>query len=436
MIGLVDGNNFFVSCEQVFDRSLVGKPVAVLSNNDGCCVAMSKEFKALGIPRGTPYFQLKDREARDGLVFRSSNYELYGDMSRRIIEILREEADEVEQYSIDEAFIVPPPAERMPGAAPGTGDEEARLLDYGKALRKKILRWTGIPCGVGFAPTKTLAKIANHIGKKLPEGVYALPDDPTEILASLPASEVWGVGRRLTVKLRASRIASARDLRDARDDDIRKVGGVGLLRTAMELRGIPCNQDRDYDADPESVSCSRSFGEIVTKIEGLSESIATFVAKGAEKLRRHGLVAAGCNIYAQTAVPRMYETRSGGEMGFVGTTVMFDYPTDATNEMLAAVGPEVEKIYVPGTKYRKSGMVFFGLEPAGAARQLDLFEEARPAGASANSRLFKAVDALNARLGSGKVFSAAEGIGRNWKMKRSLLSRRPTTCWSEIITAK
>ena len=227
MIGLVDGNNFFVSCERVFNRRLLGRPVAVLSNNDGCCVARSNEFKALGIPMGTPYFQLKAREATGELSFCSSNYELYGDMSRRIISILREEAVDVEQYSIDEAFIYPPTtaAEDYPA--------------YGRRLRAKILRWVGIPCGVGFAPTKTLAKIANHIGKKRPEGVFLMPDDPTEILVSLPVDEVWGVGRRLPVKLRVERILTAQHLRDAPGATIRAVGGVTLLRTAMELRGVP-----------------------------------------------------------------------------------------------------------------------------------------------------------------------------------------------------
>ena len=228
MIGLVDGNNFFVSCERVFNRRLVGRPVAVLSNNDGCCVSRSNEFKALGIPMGTPYFQLKDREASGELCFCSSNYELYGDMSRRIISILREEAVDVEQYSIDEAFITPPslealgngewnewrpfPTTRSPFPVP-----HSPYLAYGRRLRSKILRWVGIPCGVGFAPTKTLAKIANHIGKKRPEGVFLMPDDPTEILASLPVQEVWGVGRRLPLKLRAERILTAQHLRDAPD---------------------------------------------------------------------------------------------------------------------------------------------------------------------------------------------------------------------------
>ena len=415
MIGLVDVNNCFVSCERVFNRSLVGRPVAVLSNNDGCCVARSNEFKALGIAMGTPYFQLKNREKSGELVFCSSNYELYGDMSRRLISILRDEALDVEQYSIDEAFIMPP------------NNPDLGYAEYGKRLRAKILRWIGLPCGIGFAPTKTLAKIADHIAKKRPEGVYVLPDDPTEILAGLPSDEVWGVGRRLVVKLRAEQIFTAKDLRDAPDDVIRSVGGVVLLRTAQELRGISSNEDKDYDADPDSVSCSRSFGEPVTTRDGIAESLASFTAQAATKLRKHGLLAAGCNVYAQIF-------HSGGGGDFIGRTVMFPTPTDATNEMLKAISEEVDALFIPGTRYRKTGVVFFGLEKVGTARQLDLFS---PVEKSEASPLYKAIDSLNKRYGKGKVFSAAEGLGdRSWKMKRGKLSKRPTTRWDELMTVR
>jgi len=416
MIGLVDGNNFYVSCERVFNRRLVGKAVAVLSNNDGCCVSMSPEFKARGIARGTPYFQLRHLEAPkgtyDGLVFLSSNYELYGDMSRRIVAVLREEAPEVEQYSIDEAFVRPPAA------------AAADLAGYGRALRAKILRWVGIPCGVGFACTKTLAKIANHIGKKLPDGVFVMPGDATEILDALPVGEVWGVGRRLPAKLREAGIITARQLRDARDEVVRSIGGVTLLRTAVELRGVCCNQDRAYDADPDSISCSRSFGEPVTTCAALRESIADFAAQAAEKLRRHDLLAGGCNVYAQ------YGTACEGL--FVDRTVVFPRPTDATNEMLAAIGEAVEALHCPGVRYRKSGVVFFGLEKVGSACQLDLFAETRP---RERSRLYQAVDALNRRFGKGSVGCAAEGLRerpRLWAMRRDKLSGISTTDWKRL----
>lgn len=413
MLGLIDVNNCFVSCERVFNRSLVGRPVAVLSNNDGCCVARSNEFKALGIPMGTPYFQLKHREATGELAFCSSNYELYGDMSRRLISILRSESLDVEQYSIDEAFIRPP---NTPGLD---------LSDYGRRLRAKILRWIGLPCGIGFAKTKTLAKIADHIAKKRPDGVFVLPDDPTEILAALPAGEVWGVGRRLPPKLRAERIFTAKDLRDAHDDTIRSIGGITLLRTATELRGEPCHEERDYDADPDSVSCSRSFGEPVTTLEGLEESLAFFASQAARKLRKHAMLAAGCNIYAQ-----VFQSGGGGDM--IGRTVVFQAPTDATNEILRAIRSDIPALFRPATRYRKTGIVFFGLEKAGAARQMDLFS---PVTKSEASPLYKAIDRLNAKYGSGRVFSAAQGIGeRSWTMKRQKLSKRPTTRWDELLT--
>ena len=423
MIGLVDGNNFYVSCERVIDPKLNGNPVAVLSNNDGCCVAMSPEFKALGIARGTPYYQLMDREVPKGeLIFRSSNYELYGDMSRRIIAVLRERAVDVEQYSIDEAFIYPP------------STEFGNLMEYGKSVRSQVLQWVGIPCGVGFAKTKTLAKIANHIGKKRPEGVFVMPDDPTDILAKLPTDEVWGVGRRLPVKLRAERILTAKDLRDAPDDVVRSVGGVTLLRTATELRGIPCNQDRDYNADPDSVSCSRSFGEQITTMDALMESIASFTAQAATKLRKHGMLATGCNVYAQVAVPGMFEGGGGWDSSFYGYTVTFPEPTDATNVMVRAIHEQIGSLFVKGARYRKSGIVFFGLEKAGAAYQADLFA---PAVKHEKSKLYEAIDALNAKLGKGKVFSAAEGVGKPaWAMKRSKLSSRATTNWDELLTVR
>jgi len=190
-------------------------------------------------------------------------------------------------------------------------------VEYGKSVHAQVLKWVGIPCGVGFARTKTLAKIANHIGKKRPDGVFVMPDDPTDILATLPTDEVWGVGRRLPAKLRAERIHTAKDIRDAPDDVVRSVGGVTLLRTAAELRGIVCNQDKDYDADPDSVSCSRSYGEQVTTMDALMESIASFAAQAATKLRRHGMLATGCNVYAQVAKPRMFEN---GGVGTVRST--------------------------------------------------------------------------------------------------------------------
>ncbi len=261
-----------------------------------------------------------------------------------------------------------------------------------------------------------------------------MPDDPTDILAKLPTDEVWGVGRRLPVKLRAERIHTAKDLRDAPDDVICSVGGVTLLRTATELRGIVCNQDRDYNADSDSISCSRSFGEQVTTMDALMESIASFTAQAATKLRKHGMLAAGCNVYAQVAKPGMFENGGGWDSSFYGYTVTFPEPTDATNVMVRAIHEQIGSLFVKGAKYRKSGIVFFGLEKVGAAYQADLFA---PAEKREKSKLYEAIDTLNAKLGKGKVFSAAEGVGKPaWAMKRSKLSPRSTTNWDELLTVR
>jgi DNA polymerase V len=426
MYGLVDGNNFFVSCERVIDPKLEGKAVAVLSNNDGCCVSRSNEFKALGIPMGTPYFQLKDREAKGEVIFRSSNYELYGDISRRVIAVLRDEALEVEQYSIDEAFIVPPMRAAGNGEQ-GMGNGKEWLYEYGKRLRAKVLKWTGIPCGVGFAPTKTLAKIANHIAKKRPEGVFVMPDDPAEILSSLPVEEVWGIGRRMGERLRMRGIITALQLRDLSDSIIRSIGSVVTVRTATELRGIEAVVDKDYDADLDSVSCSRSFGTPVENLDGLAESVASFASQAAEKMRRHKMVAEGCNIYAQFG--------TACESRWVERSAIFDSPTNATNEILKAITKVIGALYIPGVKYRKSGVVFFGLTKEDSPRQMDLFDTPKATSPKVKE-LFKAVDALNRHYGRGMVFSASEGIKREWKMKRSLLSKRATTCWDDLMVVK
>lgn len=413
MIGLVDGNNFFVSCERVFDPRLKGRAVAVLSNNDGCCVSRSNEFKALGIPMGTPHFKLRDREERGEVVFRSSNFELYGNLSNRIMTILREESVDLEQYSIDEAFIHPPSL--------AANDWEG----YGRALRSKILKWVGIPCGIGFAPTKTLAKIADHIAKKTPGGVYVLPADPYSILDPLPVEEVWNVGRRLAVQLRGAGISTAGELARAQEDVLREIGGVGLARTAAELRGIETGERRDYDSDPESVSFSRTFGTPITTREALVESIFDYLSRGAEKLRRHTLLATGCQIYAQMG--------SACEHHFVDQVVLFPRPTDATNVMLKTVRPFAERLFTPYTRYRKSGIVFFGLEKADGLRQGDLFEaeETKPAA----SRLYKIIDSLNAKFGHGTIRTAAEAPRRaDWRMKRTNISLRATTRWNELVS--
>ena len=417
MIGLVDGNNFYVSCERVFDPRLEGKPVAVLSNNDGCCVSRSNEFKALGIPMGTPYFKLKPDIKRLGIILRSSNYELYGDLSRRVIATLREFVPAVEQYSIDEAFIYP-----------AEGDD-ADFDALGRHIRETVLKWVGIPCGVGFAPTKTLAKIANHIGKKTAGGVFVMPRDPMPVLRATPVGEVWGVGRRLAPKLEALGIRTAAEFAAHDDARIKRKFGVTLARTQMELRGKPCIADDDPDAASQSVSCSRSFGHPVTELADLEEAVADYAARAAEKLRRERLLASGANVYfvmypecQPVALPE----------GIAATTAMFDAPTDDTGRIAAALRAKLPGLFVKGRRYKKAGVIFFGLESADV-RQGDLFATE---GQGESSKLYKVVDSLNARFGRGTVFSLGEGIGKPWRMKRGMLTASYTTDWGQLLEVR
>ena len=296
MIALVDANNFYVSCERVFDPRLEGRPVAVLSNNDGCVISRSAECKALGVAMGTPYFKLRAEARAPGLVFRSSNYELYGDLSARIVAVLGQFSADVEPYSIDESFL------RFGDRAPPGG-----WAALGAEMRGRVLRWVGIPCGVGFAPTRTLAKIANHVGKKRPDGVFAMPEgaEREALLAALPVEEVWGVGRRLAEKLRRAGVRTAAALAAAPAAFFRKHGfAVTLERTALELRGLAATDAEPLERDdPQSVGVSRMFGRPVARLEELEEAIAAHAAAAAEKLRKSGSVAAGANVFVQECAP-------------------------------------------------------------------------------------------------------------------------------------
>ena len=414
MIGLVDGNNFFVSCERVFDPSLEGKPVAVLSNNDGCCISRSNEFKALGIAMGTPYFQIRNMP---GLILRSSNYELYGDLSRRVIATLNTLVPKVEQYSIDEAFIYP--------ALPGNAD----YFSLGCELRQRVLKWVGIPCGVGFAPTKTLAKMANHIGKKSPSGVFVMPSDMREVLEKTPVAEVWGIGRRLAPQLERLGIRNAWQLSQKDAAEMKKKFSVNLSRTILELRGTACFEEDDPEEASKSITCSRSFGYPVVEFRELEESVAVYTAKAAEKLRKENLCAAGANIYFQ-----MYPEYEPNPKpaGTTAITVTFPAPTDDTSRMLSAIFPKLKTIFIDGRRYKKSGVIFFGLESSGTV-QPDLFSSVPK---KENSALFKVVDNVNKKFGRGTVFTLSEGIEKKWQMKRELLSRNYTSDWSSLLEVK
>ncbi len=429
MIALVDANNFYVSCERVFDPRLEGRPVAVLSNNDGCVISRSAECKALGVEMGTPYFKLQQSAASiaAGLVFRSSNYELYGDLSARIVSTLGTFTPEVEQYSIDEAFM---------HLSSSLGPDWTGL---GRRIRGRVMRWTGVPCGVGFAPTRTLAKIANHAAKKTDGGVFAMPETPEgrdTLLAALPLEEVWGVGRRLAPRLRRMGVRTALDLANRPPEFFRRHSlAVTLERTAAELRGIPAiGADPVERENPKSIGVSRMFGAPVTNAASVCEAVAAYAAAGAEKLRRTSSVAACATVFLQQCAPPGTDGWNDRNWWtpFETAAVAFPRPTAATPEILAAVRPAAARLFVDGRRYRRAGILFCGVEPASGAA--DLFS-GDPSDSKA-ARLSAAMDAVNARFGRGAVFPASSGTERKWQMKRELLSPCPTTRWREILVAK
>ena len=425
MFALVDANNFYVSCERAFDPRLEGVPVAVLSNNDGCVISRSQECKAMGVAMGTPYFKLRGSAAAGTLTFRSSNYELYGDMSARIAAVLATFSPDVEQYSIDEAFT------GFPDAAGENGWET-----LGEAIRSRVLRWTGIPCGVGFAPTRTLAKIANHAAKKTPGGVFAMPVPDDSFLAALPVEEVWGVGSRLAARLRRSGVCNALSLAGKPPEFFRRNGfAVTVERTAMELRGVQATGPDPVEREnPKSVGVSRMFGAPVSDLALLHEAVASYASAGAEKLRKSGMTAACANVFVQECAPPGTDGWSDRAWWtpLLSVTATFPRPTSATPEILSSIRHAVEALFVAGRKYRRAGVLFCGLERADAAA--DLFR-GDPADSKA-AKLSSALDAVNARFGRGTVFAAATGTDRKWQMKRNLLSPCPTTRWSDVLVAK
>lgn len=418
MIGLVDGNNFYVSCERIFDLSLEGKPVAVLSNNDGCVISRSNEFKALNIAMGTPYFQLKPLIKRYELILKSSNYELYGDISRRLMTVLHEFTADVEPYSIDEAFI----HVNLPAGSD--------YFEFGQKIRQTILKWVGVPCGIGFSPTKTLSKIANHIAKKQPSGIFVMPDAPCPVLEKLPVSEIWGVGRRLAPKLEAAGIHNAWQMAMADETLLRKQFNVTLAKTARELRGEPVIAHEDAGKLSQSVSCSRSFGRSVTLLSELTEAVAYYTASAATKLRKESQLATGANVYFEY-YPEYKPCKLDG--GVTALTVAFETPTSATSVMTAAIIPKLTGIFIEGKRYRKAGIVFWGLE-SDVNKQIDLFADTKHD--EKTDRLSAAMDKINRQSGKETLFYLSEGIKKPWVMKRELLTPSYTTNWDQILTVK
>lgn len=424
IFALVDCNNFYVSCERVFNPRLANKPVVVLSNNDGCAVARSNEVKALGVKMGMPWFMMKDLAKQHGIIALSSNYTLYGDMSNRVATILRDYSPETEVYSIDESFL------RLNGLQ-GLWESSTAM---GQHIRHRILQWTGLPVCVGVASSKTLAKLANHVAKKWPEfasvcDFNAIPEPELDkLFASIDVGEVWGVGGRIGVRLREMGIETVKALRDAPTALLRAHFGVVMERTGNELRGISCLDMEDVISPKKQIVSSRSFGQLVLTIDELNEAAASYMTRAAEKLRRQHSVCAAIHVSVRTNPFRSQDKQYNN-----GVVVPLPEPTDDTRTLINAALFGLEHIYRPGYWYKKVGVMLLELSNAGQT-QGSLFD---PQGEEAkrSAKLMKTMDLLNRDLGANSLSIASCGMQKRWSMRAEKKSPKYTTRWDETPLA-
>ena len=416
-IALVDVNNFYVSAERVFNPKLEGRCVVVLSNNDGCVVARSGEVKALGIAMGGPWFKLKDLARQHNIIALSSNYTLYADMSNRVMSVLGEFSSRQEIYSIDECFL-------------DLSGHRGNFTQYGQQIRQRIQQWLGLPVSVGFAPTKTLAKLANHVAKKRTEygGVCDLnamtAAQLDELLAGIAVGEVWGVGRKLNEQLQQGGITTVKQLRDFDVSRIRNRFGVVMERTVRELRGVACLDMLDITPPRQQIISSRSFGRSVTTLSELQEAVSVYMSTAAAKLRGQGSVAAAAHVYIYTNEHKHEESQYSR-----GITIAFARPTDDTMQLVAAVKAGLYRIYRPGYRYKKAGVILSEITPAGIV-QTRLFTDTVESEKSL--KLMAAMDGINLRMGKGAVHLASDGIQQNWRMNRGSMSPAYTSNWDEL----
>lgn len=414
-IAIVDANEFYVSCERVFDARLRSHSVVVLSNNDGCVISRSREAKALGIGMGVSLFKVRHVVEENDVAVFSSNYQLYGDLSLRLSDAFREFTPDVEIYSIDEAFLG---LETRPGQS---------LRDYGLEIKSKVYKWTGIPCSLGISRTKTLAKVAQRFTKRHPDaqGVLDLtdPTDQTAVLEETPVGDVWGVGPAYAKKLKVTGIDTARKLRDADRRWVRQRMTVVGARIVEELRGISCIPLELCPQGRKSVTCSRSFGVLVESQEEIREAVAVYMSKAAERLRRSRLAAGVVTVFVITS-------RFGADPQYSNSaTLELAYSTDSTDELLAWALKGLEQIYRPGYRYKKAGVMLNKLTPA-EHLPIRLFGEER---FERSRRVMKAVDEINARHGRNTVRLGAACGGGCWETKFLRRSRRYTTCLAEVL---
>jgi DNA polymerase V len=435
MFALLDGNNFYVSCERVFRPSLHGRPVIVLSNNDGCAIARSNEAKALGIRMGTPFHEVRARLPEAGVVALSANYPLYGDMSNRLMALAAGLGPRQEIYSIDECFV------DMQGLG---GD----LRDRALRLRERITQWIGLPCSIGMGPTKTLAKLANHVAKEAERrpgspypaelgGVCDLGRLPAgvavgDLLAATPVGELWGIGRQLSAQLQAEGLRTALALARADAAALRRRFGVVVERTVRELQGCACIALEDEPAARQEVSCTRAFGQPVTTLAPLVEAVSEYAARAAFKLRRQASKAAQVLVFIHTNPFRRSDRQYARS-----ATIPLRRPSADTGTIADAALRGLRAIWRPDYRIHKAGVILLELQDASLVQgELAMEGEAAWAGAD---RLMLAMDGLNDRYGRGTVQLASAGLGgeaRSWSMKQQWRTPQYTTRWEDLPVAR
>ncbi len=410
-IALIDCNSFYVSCERLFNPKIKNVPVVVLSNNDGCVISRSTEAKNIGIKMGEPYFKVKELIKENNVHIFSSNYALYGDLSRRVMKVLKDFSDKIEVYSIDEAFV------------DLSHVKDEMVEEYGKKIRDRVLKWTGIPTSVGISNTKTLSKVANHIAKKNKAGVIFLKEDIDKILKGFSISDVWGVGKQLSKLYIKNGINNALELKNISNTWVKKSTNVLGAKTVMELRGIPCIDLETEEIKRKSCCVSRSFGKKVESLEKLRESIVTHCLNAAEKIRTDKQTTRAITIFIRTSPfdrNRKYYSNS----------ITIELPVSSNNslELVKAATKGLEKIYKYGYFYQKAGIILSKLRES-SEKEFNLLT---PILENKSKTLMKAIDFTNAKYGRNAISIAQAGIKNDWKMRREHSSKIDTASFDSL----
>lgn len=405
-IALIDCNSFYVSCERLFNPKIRKKPVVVLSNNDGCIISRSTEAKALGIKMGEPYFKAKDIIIKNKVEVFSSNYSLYGDLSRRVMRTLKRFNSAIEVYSIDEAFL----------DLSNFSDNEVESV--GREIRETVLKWTGIPTSIGIAKTKTLSKVANHIAKKKKSGVTSLIgiENIDPILEKVEINDVWGVGRQLTKFYHKNGIYNAKQLKNKSNTWIKKNSNVLGSRTAMELRGVPCIDLETTQSKRKSCVVSRSFGQRIEKYQELKEAVANYCLNASEKIRSESLIAKSITVFVRTSP---FQSRFGYYSN--SKTIDFAISTNNSIEIVKTALVALDSIFKNGYRYQKAGVMLTGLSNEDGSKNLFSSEKDEKI-----KGLMRSIDNTNYRYGRSTLSLASAGVQKRWNMRREHSSKIDT----------